>query len=99
MNLIDICRIGLNTLYFNYKVFGIRKTFNFWVIIGPHTKFGTLPKGAVILRNPSFACLKIGVGEGSFHHGKTYTSFVSIGNNSILDVIGKASIARGGIKY
>lgn len=97
MNITELLQTSINTLYFNYKIFGIRNMLNFYAIIGPHTKFGTLPKGAVILRNPSFACLKIGVGEGSFHHGKAYTSFVSIGNNSILDVIGKASIARGGV--
>ena len=97
MDFIRLLQTGINTLYFNYKIFGFRNMLNFWAIIGPHTEFGLLNRGSVKLRNPSFACLKIGVGTGSFQHGKAYTSFVNIGKDSILDVIGKASIARGGV--
>jgi len=95
MNFIDIIKIGINTLYFNYKLFGIRNIFKFWAIVGPHTKFGTLTRSSVILHKPSFACLKIGVGDGSFHHGNAYTSFVNVGRDSTLEIVGNASMARG----
>lgn len=97
MNPINLCRLGINTLYFNYKIFGLRNLFKFWAIIGPCTEFGALTRGAIKLHKPSFACFKIGVGTGSFHHGKNSTSYVNIGKNAQLDIAGKASMSRGGV--
>lgn len=97
MNPINLCRLGINTLYFNYKIFGLRNLFKFWAIIGPRVKFGTLSRNSVTLHKPSFACFKIGVGSGSFHHGKYSASFIRIGLNSHIEIFGKFSMARGGV--
>lgn len=95
MNIVDLFRTALNSLYFNYKIFGLRNMYKFWAIIGPHTYFSTLTMGAVKLHKPSFGCLKIGVGLGSFHKGKNMHSFINIGKNTRLEVEGKVSMDRG----
>lgn len=95
MGVLDYFRTLCKTVYFNIRVFGITKAFKFNVIIGPRIILGELHKGCIVLANPHFGCLRIGVGEGSFHKGKQAIGYVSFGEGAQLKCNGKAFMAQG----
>lgn len=95
MNFVDLIKSAFNTLWFNYKIFGLRNVLKLWAIVGPNVKFGKLSRGSIKLSKPSLACLKIGFRPGSFYYGNSFQSYVNIDDGAELNIGGKAKMARG----
>lgn len=95
MSILDLIKTGINTLRFNYCIFGLNGLLKFQVIIGPRIKFGSLSRGSITIYSKGIARLRIGVGEGSFHHGRSLYGYVNLEKDCKLSILGKASMAQG----
>ena len=94
MNIVRIFKIFIKSLYFNFKIFGL-KGLKMYCIVGPNIRFGSLSRNSISFDNPSFGCLRLGVGYGSFKKGYNLTGYVNLEKGARLVVKGKAFFGSG----
>lgn len=95
MQFIDLIKMGVNTLYFNFKVFGFFRGLKLQVIVGPKTKFGVLGRNSIIIHKPGFGRLRFGFCKGSFAKGESCQSYINIESNCIIEILDFVSMAQG----
>lgn len=84
-----------NSIFFNLKAFPLNQALKFRVLVGPYVNFGQLHKGCIVLLKPHFACVRLGLGGGSFKYGDRYSSYINISKGSKITIEGSLYMARG----